>query len=57
MRDEFLIFGSPALGEAEIGEVVHSLHSGWLGTGPKVARWSLATVVWLQWFIEVSRIL
>lgn len=38
VRDEFLVFGSPALGEAEIEEVMHSLRSGWLGTGPKVAR-------------------
>lgn len=38
IRDEFLVFGSPALGEAEIEEVVQSMRSGWLGTGPKVAR-------------------
>jgi dTDP-4-amino-4,6-dideoxygalactose transaminase len=38
IRDEFLIFGAPALGNAEIEEVVHSMRSGWLGTGPKVAR-------------------
>ncbi|MHB8743869.1 MAG: DegT/DnrJ/EryC1/StrS family aminotransferase [Sulfuricaulis sp.] len=38
MRDNFLVFGAPALGEAEIDEVLASLRSGWLGTGPKVAR-------------------
>jgi dTDP-4-amino-4,6-dideoxygalactose transaminase len=38
MRDEFLVFGSPAIEEAEIAEVVDSLKTGWLGTGPKVAR-------------------
>jgi dTDP-4-amino-4,6-dideoxygalactose transaminase len=38
MRDEFLVFGSPLIGEAEIAEVVDSLRSGWIGTGPKVAR-------------------
>ncbi len=38
MRKEFLVFGSPAIEEAEIEEVVDSLRSGWLGTGPKVAR-------------------
>lgn len=38
MRDEFLVFGSPLIGEAEIDEVVDSLRSGWIGTGPKVAR-------------------
>ena len=38
MRKDFLVFGSPAIEEAEIEEVVGSLRSGWLGTGPKVAR-------------------
>lgn len=35
---EFLVFGAPAIEEAEIEEVVSSMKSGWLGTGPKVAR-------------------
>ena len=38
MRESFLIFGSPLIGEAEIAEVVDSLRSGWIGTGPKVQR-------------------
>jgi dTDP-4-amino-4,6-dideoxygalactose transaminase len=38
VRDEFLIFGSPLIGEDEIAEVVASLRSGWVGTGPKVQR-------------------
>ncbi|MBV9414825.1 MAG: DegT/DnrJ/EryC1/StrS family aminotransferase [Solirubrobacterales bacterium] len=38
MRDNFLVFGSPLIGEAEIAEVVESLRSGWVGTGPKVQR-------------------
>jgi dTDP-4-amino-4,6-dideoxygalactose transaminase len=37
-RSEFLIFGSPAIGEPEIAEVVATLRSGWLGTGPRVQR-------------------
>ncbi len=37
-RDKFLIFGSPIIEEDEINEVVASLRSGWLSTGPKVAR-------------------
>ncbi|MDP2709619.1 MAG: DegT/DnrJ/EryC1/StrS family aminotransferase [Solirubrobacteraceae bacterium] len=37
-RSTYLIFGSPQIGEAEIAEVVDSLRSGWVGTGPKVAR-------------------
>jgi dTDP-4-amino-4,6-dideoxygalactose transaminase len=38
VRDEFLVFGKPLIGEAEINEVVESLRSGWIGTGPKVRR-------------------
>ncbi len=38
MRDRFLVFGSPTIGEEEIAEVVDSLRSGWVGTGPKVQR-------------------
>jgi len=38
MREKFLIFGTPLIGEEEIKEVESSLRAGWLGTGPKVAR-------------------
>jgi dTDP-4-amino-4,6-dideoxygalactose transaminase len=38
MRDTFLIFGSPTIGDAEIAEVVDSMRTGWIGTGPKVQR-------------------
>ncbi len=38
MRENFLVFGSPTIGEQEIAEVVASLRSGWVGTGPKVGR-------------------
>lgn len=38
MRDKFLVFGSPKIEEDEINEIVDSLRSGWLGTGPKVAQ-------------------
>jgi dTDP-4-amino-4,6-dideoxygalactose transaminase len=37
-KDRFLVFGAPLIEQAEIDEVVDSLRSGWLGTGPKVAR-------------------
>ena len=37
-KDRFLIFGAPAIEDAEIQEVVATLKSGWLGTGPKVAE-------------------
>ena len=35
MRKNFLIFGSPLIERAEINEVVATLESGWIGTGPK----------------------
>jgi dTDP-4-amino-4,6-dideoxygalactose transaminase len=38
VADEFLVFGAPLIGEEEIAEVVDSLRSGWIGTGPKVER-------------------
>jgi dTDP-4-amino-4,6-dideoxygalactose transaminase len=38
MRENFLIFGSPTIGEEEIAEVVACLRSGWVGTGPRVGR-------------------
>jgi len=38
MRDSFLVFGSPLIEDAEIAEVVDSLRSGWVGSGPKVER-------------------
>ncbi len=37
IRKEFLVFGRPVIGDKEIAEVVGSLRSGWLSTGPKVA--------------------
>jgi dTDP-4-amino-4,6-dideoxygalactose transaminase len=37
-KDRFLVFGSPAIEEAEIEAVVKTMKSGWLGTGPKVAQ-------------------
>jgi dTDP-4-amino-4,6-dideoxygalactose transaminase len=42
MRDSFLVFGRPTIGEEEIAEVVDSLRSGWVGTGPKVQRFEQA---------------
>lgn len=38
IREKFLVFGSPMIEEPEINEVVDSLRSGWLSTGPKVAK-------------------
>ena len=38
MNKDYLVFGSPDIKQAEIDEVANSLKSGWLGTGPKVAK-------------------
>ncbi len=38
MRDKFLPFSPPYIGEEEIAEVVDSLRSGWITTGPKTKR-------------------
>ena len=37
-RSEFLMFAPPSIGEEEIAEVVDTLRSGWITTGPKTAR-------------------
>lgn len=42
VRKDYLVFGSPAIEQIEIDEVVDSLRSGWLGTGPKVKRFENA---------------
>jgi dTDP-4-amino-4,6-dideoxygalactose transaminase len=38
VRSEFLPFALPSIGEDEIAEVVDTLRSGWVTTGPKVKR-------------------
>ncbi len=38
VRDEFLIFGQPLIGDEEIAEVVATLRSGWLSTGPRTRQ-------------------
>ena len=38
MRDTFLPFSPPLIGEEEIDEDVDTLRSGWITTGPKVRR-------------------
>jgi dTDP-4-amino-4,6-dideoxygalactose transaminase len=42
LRETFLPFARPAIGEEEIAEVVDSLRSGWLTTGPKTERFAEA---------------
>lgn len=38
MRSEFLPLSKPTIGQEEIAEVIDSLQSGWITTGPKVER-------------------
>lgn len=38
MTDKFIVFGAPDIHQDEIDEVVSSMESGWLGTGPKVQQ-------------------
>src|SRR5260370_22509106 len=35
---DFIVFGAPSIEQAEIDEAVRCLESGWIGTGPRVAR-------------------
>lgn len=42
MRNAFLPFSTPTIEDAEIDEVVDSLRSGWITTGPKVKRFEEA---------------
>ena len=46
VRPAFLPFSRPTIGQAEIDEVVESLRSGWLTTGPKVARLEAVFAEW-----------
>jgi dTDP-4-amino-4,6-dideoxygalactose transaminase len=42
VRSDFLNFSPPSLGEEEIAEVVDTLRSDWITTGPKVKRFEQA---------------
>ena len=37
-KNKYIIFGAPAIGQEEVEEIVRTLKSGWLGTGPKTAK-------------------
>ncbi len=41
-KENFLIFGAPKFEEEEIAEVVACMRSGWVGTGPRTARFEKA---------------
>lgn len=38
IREKMLVFGAPNFGEDEIAEVVDTIKSGWVGTGPKTKK-------------------
>lgn len=40
-NNKFIVFGAPDIGEDEITEVVDTLKSGWIGTGPKTAKFEI----------------
>jgi dTDP-4-amino-4,6-dideoxygalactose transaminase len=40
MRADFLPFARPAVGDDEINEMIDSIRSGWITTGPKVERFA-----------------
>jgi dTDP-4-amino-4,6-dideoxygalactose transaminase len=42
MRDAFLPFARPSIGDAEIAELVATLKSGWITTGPRVEKFTAA---------------
>ncbi|MCX6546915.1 MAG: DegT/DnrJ/EryC1/StrS family aminotransferase, partial [Acidobacteria bacterium] len=41
-RPEFLPFTRPMVGEEEIAEIIDTIHSGWITTGPKSAKFEEA---------------
>jgi dTDP-4-amino-4,6-dideoxygalactose transaminase len=56
MREKFLPFSLPDIGEEEIAEVTDSLRSGWITTGPKVKRFEedFAAFVGAKYAVAVS---
>ncbi|WP_353570634.1 DegT/DnrJ/EryC1/StrS aminotransferase family protein [Candidatus Albibeggiatoa sp. nov. BB20] len=48
MSDDFLPFAKPCIGEEEINEVVDTLRSGWLTSGPKTKQFEQAFVDYFQ---------
>ena len=55
-RKDFLIFGSPLITDEDIEEVVDTLRSGWIGTGPKVTQFeeSFRKLIGCQHAISVN---
>src|SRR5207344_1198813 len=56
VRSNFLPFGRPCLGAEEIEEVVATLRSGWIGSGPRAERFEkeFAAYVGVQHAVSLS---
>lgn len=48
MTPDFITFGAPDIGDAEMDAVLATLRSGWLGTGPRVAEFEGAMAAYKQ---------
>lgn len=48
LREEFVPFAAPDIGDAEIEAVVEALRSGWLTTGPRAAAFEAEFAAYLQ---------
>lgn len=51
-KGDFLPFCLPDIGEEEISEVIHSLRSGWLTTGPKTRQFEAEFAEWIGSDVE-----
>jgi len=56
VRKDFLVFGAPVIGEEEIAEVIATLRSGWIGTGPRVQEFErrFAAVVGAKYAVALN---
>ena len=48
MRNQFLPFARPSIGDEEIAELIDTLRSGWITTGPKVERFTNDFVTFVE---------
>jgi dTDP-4-amino-4,6-dideoxygalactose transaminase len=55
-KDRFIVFGAPQIEQTEINEVVATMKSGWLGTGPKVTQFErdIAKYIGVQYSAAVN---
>jgi dTDP-4-amino-4,6-dideoxygalactose transaminase len=48
VRDQFLVFGKPCLGDEEAQEILDTLRSTWIGTGPKTIKFEQMFAEYVQ---------